>query len=80
MKENKKEGNVKKGFWRGFSGFYGVLFAVISLIVVFLIIVGSFVLYQAYGISDSENYELEQVDIEQAASADSVANSSDLFD
>lgn len=53
---------------------------ILYTVIVLVLAVAGILLYQAYGISDAENYELEQVDIEQANSADSVANSSNLFD
>lgn len=53
---------------------------ILYTVIVLVLAVAGILLYQAYGISEAENYELEQVDIEQANSADSVANSSSLFD
>lgn len=53
---------------------------ILYTVIVLVLAVAGILLYQAYGISDNEEYIPEQVDIEQAQSADSVANSSNLFD
>ncbi len=53
---------------------------IIYVIIIIVIAVAGILLYQAYGISEEDTYVLEEVDIEQAQSADSVVNSSDLFD
>ena len=53
---------------------------ILYVIIVIVIAVAGILLYQTYGISEEENYVLEEVDIEQEESAESVVNSSDLFD
>lgn len=53
---------------------------ILYVILVIVLAVAGILLYQTYGISDEDTYVIEQVDIEQKASADSVVNTSELFD
>jgi uncharacterized protein YxeA len=53
---------------------------ILYLIIIIVLAVAGILLYQSYGISEDEIYVPEPVDIEQAESADSAVNSSDLFD
>lgn len=53
---------------------------ILYVILVIVLAVAGILLYQAYGISDADTYVIEQIDIEQKQSADSVVNSSELFD